>query len=97
MQNRAAVEYFHCYLLIVEVRTKGARCLDLTVDGESFAASSSIVIEDLTVQRDREFVDSERREREPMLVKRWWESAVREKHQAMASSVDVETIVSLRR
>ena len=64
MRNRAAVECFHCYLLIAEVRTKGARCRDLTVDGESSAASSWIVIEGLTVQRGREFVDSERQETE---------------------------------
>jgi hypothetical protein len=51
------VDYFHYYLLIA-VKMDQDHYLDLVINEENFVENNLIEIEDLTVQHDKQFVDS---------------------------------------
>lgn len=52
------VDYWYLYLLIVEERMDHDHYLDLVINEVNFVENNLIEIEDLMVQHDKQFVDS---------------------------------------
>jgi hypothetical protein len=60
------VDYYHYYLLIVEVKMDHDHYQGLVINEENFVENNLIEIEDLRVQHDKQSVDSIKRKKKNM-------------------------------